>query len=206
MARRHNPTTVMLIESVFGTVRATRSCNAAQISSVIAAQVRKEVGTAQEMMMSLLIQLPEFRDQNRTGQAQLRRLAPESVPQDRFHSVSSHSVSFHSVSAAGSVLRPESFSMPLTIPRGMRRWPLYRRSHGRLPALTRPGDQSSVLTALNVLVRLVPKVETATMITTAIKAAIKPYSIAVTARRSKLKAASLRARAVRTYSLIMRGP
>jgi hypothetical protein len=53
MARRHNPTTVMLIESVFGTVRATRSCNAAQISSVIAAQVRKEVGTAQEMMMSL---------------------------------------------------------------------------------------------------------------------------------------------------------
>jgi hypothetical protein len=53
MARRHNPTTVMLTTSEFGTVRAARSCNAAQISSVIAAHVRKEVGTAQVMMMIL---------------------------------------------------------------------------------------------------------------------------------------------------------
>jgi hypothetical protein len=53
MARRENPTTAMLRTSEFGTVRATRSCNAAQINSAIAAQLRKEVGTAQEMMMSL---------------------------------------------------------------------------------------------------------------------------------------------------------
>ncbi len=53
MARKDNPTTVMPATSAFGTVRATRSCNAVQINSAIAAQVSKEVGTGQEMMMSL---------------------------------------------------------------------------------------------------------------------------------------------------------